>query len=73
MSQPVTVLYAGPDRGGMVAILTNHRTIRVLRKYRGKPRDDEQLFEELVVKTALALNRKPENVSRALKERFSLG
>lgn len=70
MSQPVTILYAGPDRGGMVANLTNHRTIRVLRKYRGKSRVDELLFEELVVKTALALNRKPENVRRALKERF---
>jgi hypothetical protein len=54
----------------MVANLTNHRTIRVLRKYRGKSRVDELLFEELVVKTALALNRKPENVRRALKERF---
>jgi len=66
MPQPVTILYAGPYRGGLVANLTNHRTIRVLRKHR----DDEQLFEELVTKTALALNRKPENVSRALKERF---
>jgi len=66
MPQPVTILYAGPYRGGLVVNLTNHRTIRVLRKHRA----DEQLFEELVRKTSLALNRKPENVSRALKERF---
>jgi len=66
MPQPVTILYAGPYRGGLVVNLTNHRTIRVLRKHRA----DSEIFEELVSKTALALNRKPENVSRALKERF---
>jgi hypothetical protein len=69
MPQPVTILYAGPYRGGLVVNLTNRRTIRVLRKHA----TDEELFEELVRKTAEALNRKPENVRRALKERFSLG
>jgi len=69
MPQPVTILYAGPYRGGLVANLTNRRTIRVLRKHA----TDEELFEVLVRKTAEALNRKPENVRRALKERFSLG
>ena len=69
MPQPVTILYAGPYRGGMVVNLTNRRTIRVLRKHR----TDKQLFAILVAKTAAALKRTPENVRRALKERFSLG
>ena len=68
MPQPVTILYAGPYRGGMVANLTNKRTIRVLRKNR----TNAQLYAELVRRTAEALNRKPENVQRALKERFNL-
>jgi hypothetical protein len=53
----------------MVVNLTNRRTIRVLRKHA----TDEELFKVLVRKTAEALNRKPENVRRALKERFNLG
>ena len=53
MPQPVTILYAGPYRGGMVVNLTNRRTIRVLRKHA----TDEELFKVLVRKTAEALNR----------------